>query len=188
MLYTYPQPNSLRRFTENYRVLKPIYSLFGLLNSFVIPSIHGVTVSELLFSGGLGRCFWGSANQFLANRAPSALRTTHRSIQAPRTYWPPTRRLPFVILCHLSTSAFPPCFLRGHQEARGTLWTHASLKMYLKSALILRSFHLDSLAHIIHSLVSQPSSSPYLKSSSFSRALVTTVVPSSLSQLSFHPP
>jgi hypothetical protein len=40
---------------------------------------YGVTVSELLFSGGLARCFWGSTNQSSANRAPSALRTTHRS-------------------------------------------------------------------------------------------------------------
>jgi hypothetical protein len=30
VLYTYPQPSSLRRFTEHYRVLKPVYSLFGL--------------------------------------------------------------------------------------------------------------------------------------------------------------
>ena len=139
-----------------------------------------MTVSELLFSGGFGRCFWGSANQFSANRAPSALCTTHRSTQAPRTHWPPTRQLLFVILCHLLRPRTPPVFC--------TLWAHSILKMYLKSALVLRSLHPDSSAPIIHSLISQPSSSLHLKSSSFSRALVATVVPSSPSQSSFHPP
>jgi hypothetical protein len=81
----------------------------------------------------------------------------------------------------------PPGFLRVTKKPEEALWAHSILKMYLKSALVLRSLHPDSSAPIIHSLISQPSSSLHLKSS-FSRALVATVVPSSPSQSSFHPP
>jgi hypothetical protein len=140
-----------------------------------------VTVSELLFPGGLAAVFRGLLT--------SSRLTAYRRLCAPRTaqlrYCAPISRL------HDSYSSFdlePPGFLRVTKKPEEVLWAHSILKMYLKSALVLRSLHSDSSTPIIHSLISQPSSSLHLKSSSFSRALVATVVPSSLSQSSFHPP
>jgi hypothetical protein len=71
--------------------------------------LHGVTVSELLFSGGFGRCFWGSANQFSANRAPS----THHAPLNPGTAHP-LAAYATVTLRHFVPSSRPrtPSFLR----------------------------------------------------------------------------
>jgi hypothetical protein len=95
-----------------------LLSSFRLKNIIKDTILHGVTVSELLFSGGLARCFWGSTNQSSANRAPSALRTTHRS--NPGTAHP-LAAYATVTLRHsvpsFSTSKTPP-FSGGHQEAR----------------------------------------------------------------------
>jgi hypothetical protein len=109
--------------------------------------IHGVTVSELLFSGGLAAVFRGLLT--------SSWLTTHCRLCAPRT----AQLRHYAPIGHLrdSYSLFdlkPLGFLRVTKKLEEALWAHLILKMYLKSALVLCSLYPDSSAPIIHSLIS----------------------------------